>query len=93
MQHSANAKQQLIAALWELTDTNIQHLNDHKFAYIPILDGSKREEFFELLESLEATCIQSGRDIYPDALVWDCLLSRLSGQPQRDSWELRKMFF
>ena len=35
---------------------------------MPIFDVSKREDFFEWLESLEATCIQSGRHIYVESL-------------------------
>ena len=58
-------------------------------AHIPIFDGSKKEEIFELLESSEAACLQSARDRITDALgrykdSVKCCLFRI---PVKKSWE------
>ena len=51
--------------LQELTDNNIQPNCDHIFTcFIPVFDGSKKEDSFEWVESLDATCIQSEGYIY-----------------------------
>ena len=57
-------QQQDIAALQELTDTDIQCNYANMLLSSPIFDVIEREEFCKWLESLKTTCIQSGRDIY-----------------------------
>ena len=55
-------------ALQQLATSTYQRNFDHIFASIPIFDGSDREGFFPWLESLEAACFYSGRNIKRQAL-------------------------
>ena len=99
MEQIVQALQQHIAELRELRDTNTQCNYDDRFASLIIFDGSKRDESFKRLESLEVTGIQGGRDIYADILrksrgsMQDCLLSMPEGQHLRDSSEEHKRCF
>ena len=54
--------------LQQLATSTYQRNFDHIFASIPIYDGSDREDFFPWLESLEAACFYSGRNIKTEAL-------------------------
>ena len=57
VQQSAQTQQQQAAAFYELTD--IQCSYNQMFASILTFEISKRDEFFEWLESCGPTCIQS----------------------------------
>ena len=54
--------------LQQLATSSYQRNFDHIFSSIPIYDGSDREGFFPCLESLEAACFYSGKNIKTEAL-------------------------
>ena len=57
-----------MGALQQLATSTYQCNFNHIFASIPIYDGSDREGFFPWLESLEAACFYSRRNIKTEAL-------------------------
>ena len=81
-----------------MTACSYQRNFNHIFANIPILLGSKKEDFFEWLERLQTACLQSACDIHAEALgitgdgVWDCLLGMPTDQPLAASRELKRYF-
>ena len=82
----------------ELTDTNIKYNYDNILTSIPIFDNSKKDEVFECLERLNATCLQNGRDIYARALgneeaVSGLLIKYAKGKLWKNSWEELKRCF
>ena len=77
-------------ALQNITDSNLQRNYDHILADIPTFDGTKKEDFFDWVERLEAVCVRSGRDIYTEALGKSSgdVLACLMGMPENQAWSL-----
>ena len=51
-----------------LAESTQQRNFDHIFTSIPVFDGTMKEDFSEMFERLEVTCLQSRWDIIDEAL-------------------------
>ena len=85
-------------ALKSLAKLTQQRNFDHIFGSIPIYDGTNKEGYSKWVETLEAACLQSGRnctDVLGKAgdIVWTCLMGLPVNLLWSSMWqELKRCF-